>query len=599
MSGAGEARTRAGFADPADADRFLEKLGQYERGEIGPDDWRAFRLLRGTYPQRQEGVNMLRVKLPQGVVGAAQLRALADVAAGHSRGFLHVTTRQNVQLHFVPTASLGPAMARLAQDGLTTVEACGNSVRNVVGCPDAGVSADEVFDPTPYAEALTRHFLRLPLASTLPRKFKIAFEGCAQDHVLTAIHDLGFRARVVDGRRGFAVGAAGGTATLCTSAYPLAAFLPAGELLSFTEAVLQVFHRLGDRQNRKKNRMKFLVKQLGFDRFKAEVEAELAAVRARGGVPLPFDPEAPPAEGPPATRGPVPSPAALAALVAEAPVRGPGVVPAVATTLSPAPAALETWRRTNVRPQRQAGFVLATVALPIGDLTSGQLRALALVAEAYGDATVRFTPRQDLVLRWVPAEVVPALHGALAAAGLARDGAGTAGNVVSCPGAESCRLAVTRSRGIAEAVEARVRGDAALAALPADVNVSGCPNGCGQHHVSAIGLQGSARKVDGRPAPQYFVLVGGGDAGDGKAAFGRIAAKVPARRAPEAVARLLGLYQRERAAGEDASRFFRRLPADQVKALLRDLEPLDPAAVDPQDFVDLGDDQPFVVTSEG
>jgi sulfite reductase (NADPH) hemoprotein beta-component len=563
---------RRGFADAGDVDRFLEMLGRYERGELGADAWRAFRLLRGAYPQRQAEANMLRVKVPQGILDGDGLRALAEVAERDARGLAHVTTRENVQLHFIATADLAPAMRRLAAAGLTTVEACGNSVRNVVGCPYAGVSVDEVFDPTPYAEAVTRHFLRHPLASTLPRKFKIGFEGCATDHVLTPIHDLGFRALRQDGRRGFAVSAAGGTATMCTGGYPIADFLPAGEVLALVEAVLSVFHRLGDREHRQRNRMKFLVKQLGWERFRAEVELERVRIREAGGVPLSFDPEEPREESAPPPRA---APQALA----------PGE-------------GFAAWSRTNVRPQRQAGFSVATAALPLGDATSRQLRALAALASAFGDGTVRLTPRQDAVLRWVRVEALPALHRGLDAAGLARDGAGTAADVVSCPGADSCRLAVTHSRGVGRLIEDRVRADPRLVATSdgVSVNVSGCPNGCAQHHVAAIGLQGSARKVDGRAAPQYFVLVGGG-AAQGRAHFGRIAAKVPARRTPEAVARLLSLFRAEAAPGEDATTFFARLPVERAKAALKDLEPLDPATAAPLDFVEPGEQRPFEVGS--
>src|SRR5689334_15010651 len=242
-------RARLSFASEADIDEFAEVLGQFERGEITPEQWRVFRLVRGTYGQRQtEDAQMLPVKIPQGWLGGEQLDALADVAERYSRGFGHITTRQNVQFHFVKLHDVEPAMRRLADAGLTTREACGNSVRNITACPYAGVAADERFDVTPYAEALTRYLLRHPLSSTLPRKFKIAFEGCSTDHVATPINDLGFRAVVSpDGRgRGFRVTAGGGTSILATSAGLLHEFLPASELFRVAEAVLRVFHRLGD-----------------------------------------------------------------------------------------------------------------------------------------------------------------------------------------------------------------------------------------------------------------------------------------------------------------------------------------------------------------
>jgi sulfite reductase beta subunit-like hemoprotein len=594
-------RERASFAQQADVDLFLAKLQAFERGELSADAWRTFRLLNGTYPQRQGAdLAMLRVKIPQGVLSAGQLRALAAVADRWSRGFGHLTTRQNLQFHFVKLEDVEPAMRVLADAGLTNREACGNSVRNVTACPLAGVAADEVFDPTPYAEAVTRHFLRTPLATSLPRKFKIAFEGCSEDHALTAINDIGFRARVreVDGRkvRGFAVAAGGGTSTVPTSARPLVEFLPAGEILVLAEAILRVFHRLGDYQNRKRNRMKFLVKQLGWDAFRREIETELAAVRTAGAPALPFDPDRPPEESAPAARrASAPTAEAIADLVAATGTTGPGLHPSPAA--DPAGAdAYAAWRRTNVRAQRQAGFSAVTVTLPLGDLTSGQLRALADLALAYGDGGVRFDLAQNAIMRWVPDADVAALFERLAAAGLGKAGAHTAAKVVSCPGAESCRIAVTQSRGVAREVEAHLRARPSVndAAGDLDIKVSGCPNGCGQHHIGAIGLQGSARKVGGAAVPQYFVLLGGA-VDDAGARFGRLAAKIPARRVAEAVERIVALYQAERAPGETARAFLARVPLERAKAVLADLAELTPEAARPEDYVDLGEDRPFAL----
>src|SRR5262245_5429150 len=253
-------RARLSFASQAEIDEFVSTLERFERGEVTPDAWRAFRLVRGTYAQRQEGdFQMLRVKIPQGVLDGAQLEALAEVAERWSRGFGHVTTRQNVQFHFMKLHDVEPALRRLAEAGLTTREACGNSVRNVTACPWAGVAAEEMFDVTPYAEALTRYLLRHPLSSTLPRKFKIAFEGCAQDHALAAINDIGWHARVrFEGRllrHGFRVAVGGGTSILCRSGQVLFDFLPASETLALAEAVLRVYHQLGDYKHRQRNRL--------------------------------------------------------------------------------------------------------------------------------------------------------------------------------------------------------------------------------------------------------------------------------------------------------------------------------------------------------
>lgn len=593
-------RHRPSFADAAEIDAFVETLGRFERGQIDAETWRAYRVARGAYGQRQAGVHMLRLKLPQGAVSAAQLRVLAEVARRCSRGFGHITTRQNLQLHFVQPADLEPAMRRLAETGITTSGTGGNTVRNVVACPFAGVSAAEAFDVTPYAEAFTRHFLRHPLGHALPRKFKVAFEGCADDHVPTAIQDLGLRARL-DGdgagaRRGFAVTVAGGTSSLCTSGAQLLEFLPAEDLLALGEAVVRVFHARGDRVNKQRNRLKFLVRALGLEGFRSLVLEELERVRAAGAPPLPFPPEGPPVEAPPHGARPLPpSPEAIAARVASEALRGPGEPPPRAPELAPSPEARDAFLTTQVRAQRQAGWAAVAISLPQGDVTAGQLEVLAELSEVYGDGAARFTVGGQIVLRWIRTSELPELHRRLAAAGLGRSGGGSAADVVACPGADACRLAVTRTRSIARAVEAEVRRAVGAPALatPLPVHVSGCPNGCSQHHLAAIGLQGSARKVGGRVAPHYFVLLGGHVAAGG-AAFGKVTAKIPARRVPEAVARLTALYLSSRQPGEAAGPFFVRA-LDRARALLQPLEELTPETARPEDFVEPGASEPFAL----
>ena len=590
-------RARLPFASQADIEEFVTTLERYERGELTADQWRQFRLVRGTYGQRQaEDAQMLRVKIPQGVLSSAALEALADVADRYSRGFGHITTRQNMQFHFVKLHDVELAMRRLAEAGLTTREACGNSVRNITACPYAGVAHDERFDVTPYAEALTRFLLRHPLSSTLPRKFKIAFEGCAADHVLTAINDLGFRARLApDGGRGFRVTADGGTAIMVTNAGLMHEFLPASEILRAAEAVLRVFKKFGDYEHKQRNRLKFMIKQLGWARWREEYERELAACRLRGDVPtLELDPPAD-ESNPDWGKEMSPSAGQIAARVTSSRISGPGITPQIVPVLHTGDEAYAAWRSTNVMPQKQRGFVVATATVPLGDLTGEQLRVLGELARAYGDGTVRVTVDQNLLFRWVSAGEVRHLYGKLAAAGLGRADAGSVADVSSCPGAESCRLAVTQSRGLARLLEDRLRArpDLIAAADGARIKISGCPNGCGQHHVATIGFQGSVRRVGGSAVPQYFVLVGGG-ATDGGAAFGRLAAKIPARRIPEAVERLIGMYARERQAGESASAFFARIELDRVKGELAELERLTVADAVPDDYFDLGEAQAFM-----
>lgn len=592
-------RARLSFADHKDIDEFVDMLGRYEQGEVSAEDWRRFRLLRGTYGQRQpEAVHMLRVKIPQGIVSADQLEVLADLSERFSRGFGHITTRQNFQFHFVPLADVETAQRMLADAGMTTREACGNSVRTITGCPYAGVSADELFDVTPYADAMTRYFLRHPLAASLPRKFKIAFEGCSTDHAVTSINDIGLRARVRerDGKteRGFRVTVAGSTSIMCTTGYALFDFLPASELLEVAEAVLRVYHRLGDYQHRQRNRMKFLIKTIGWDRWHAEFQTTLAAVRAEGPHALPFDPEAPPVHvAPDWTRPEAPSKVALAAMVAATKTTGPGLHPGH-LQLSVLPDTYARWATSNVRRQSQAGFSIAVVRLPLGDLTAGQFRAVAALARAYADGVVRVTPQQNLVMRWVPEIHLRALWAGLQAANLATPDADTVADVTSCPGAETCRLAVTHSRGLGRVLTEflSARADLVSAADGADIKISGCPNGCGQHHIATFGFQGSVRRVGGKAAPQYFVMIGGG-LDETKASFGRVVAKIPARRLTDAVERLIVRYRDMHLPGEGAPAFFQRMTVDEAKVLLGDLERLTPETAGAEDFVDLDQQAEF------
>ena len=589
-------RARLPFSSVADIDEFVTTLERYERGELTPDQWRAFRLVRGTYGQRQaDDAQMLRVKIPQGVLTSDQLDALADVGERYSRGFGHITTRQNVQFHFVKLHDVEPVMRRLAGAGLTTREACGNSVRNITACAYAGVAADERFDVTPYAEALTRYLLRHPLASTLPRKFKIAFEGCATDHIAIAINDLGFRALVgPDGGRGFRVTAGGGTAILVTSAGVLHEFLPASEIFRVAEAVLRIFHRLGDYEHKQRNRMKFLIKTLGWTRWREEYDRELTACRLRGQVPT-LEIDSPATEPTPDWAKDVPPPVGdVAERVAAGRTTGPGLTPTIAPLLFAGDDAYARWRVTNTHPQKQFGYVIAVASVPLCDLTGEQMRVVGELARAYGDGTVRVTLDQDLLFRWVNACDVRQLYRRLAAAGLGLAEAGTIANVTSCPGAETCRLAVTQSRGLGRLLEDHLRGrpDLIAAADGARIKISGCPNGCGQHHIATLGFQGSVRRLGSRAVPQYFVMVGGG-ANDRGASFARLAAKIPARRIPDAVERLIALYARERQPGESATAFFGRVDLTVVRVELAGLERLQPGDAVPADFIDLGEAHEF------
>jgi sulfite reductase (NADPH) hemoprotein beta-component len=522
------------------------------------------------------------------------MRAFAGVASRYSRGFCHITTRQNIQLHFVLLKNVEAAMRELADEGLTTREACGNSVRNITGCPYAGTSEHEIFDPSPYAEATTRYFLRHPLSGNLPRKFKIAFEGCAVDHAVTSINDIGWRARIVDGRKGWKVTVAGGTSIMPVSGYVLYDFLPVEEMLEVAEAIVRTFHKYGDYQHPQRNRIKFVVKQMGWEAFRAKVMEELDGFRREGGARLPFDPAKTAMEQAPDWEPAAPPTLQHVAAMASTPMRGPGIHPGT-VRLQPLSDAYVRWLRRNVARQRQDGYYHVIVRLLLGDFTSGQMRVLADLSEAYGDGTMRLTVEQNVLFKWVRKESLEPFYQRLAAAGLNEPDALTLSDVVSCPGAESCRLAVTQSRGLGRVLTEyfSARPDLVDAVPSGNIRISGCPNGCGQHHIGALGFQGSVRKVGGKAVPQYFVLVGGGATNEG-AHFGKVVAKIPARRIAEAAGRLVELYREQRESDtEDLGAFYRRIAPAVATERLKDLVELNATQTTPDDFIDLGESQAF------
>jgi sulfite reductase (NADPH) hemoprotein beta-component len=381
---------------------------------------------------------------------------------------------------------------------------------------------------------------------------------------------------------------------MVTSAGLLHEFLPASEVFRVAEAVLRVFKRFGDYQHKQRNRMKFMIRELGWTRWREEYERELTACRLRGDVPtLEIDPPVSEAK-PEWVKESSPSVGYIASRVSAGRVTGPGLTPTIVPVYQTGDDDYARWRVTNVLSQKQFGFVLVIASVPLGDLTSEQMRVLGELARAYGDGSVRVTPDQDLVLRWVNSCDVRQLYRRLAAAGLGLAEASTVADVASCPGAETCRLAVTQSRGLGRLLEdhLRARPDLIAAADGARIKISGCPNGCGQHHIATLGFQGSVRRLGSRAVPQYFVMVGGG-AHDRGATFARLAAKVPARRIPQVVERLIDLYARERQPDESATAYFGRVELGVVKETLADLERLQPGDAVPADYIDLGEAAEF------
>jgi sulfite reductase beta subunit-like hemoprotein len=556
------------FSDPRDVDEFVDVLAQYERGDLTADQFRAFRLLRGVYGQRQEGTQMIRVKIPFGRLDSRGLEALADVGETYSRGFGHVTTRQNVQFHFVKMTDVEALMRRLDEAGLTTRDACGNSVRAVTACEVAEVCGSAPFDVSPHAEAVTRQFLGHPLASSLPRKFKIAFSGCASDCAKAAIHDLGFIAKVENGEPGFRVVAAGGLSSSPQNALVLHEFVRAGEIGRVGEAILRIFHRLGNRENRQRARLKYVRKKLGEQGFRdkyAEVRAEVDA-EAAAELALP----------PPANRAP----------------SGP-VVDAEAL---PRDGAYLAWRSTSVIDQKQDGYVGAYIRLQLGDTTSEEMRAIGRIADELGDGTVRLTIDQNILLPWVDKRSVPALYARLVAAGLARRDLHTVRDVTSCQGADTCNLAVTSSRAVASAITARLEADGLGAegdVAKTLIKISGCPNSCGQHHIADLGFHGGAKNTGDGAVPVYQLHLGGGVDERG-ARFGRQVVKIVARRVPDAVVRLLRFFEAERTAGESPAAFFERVDGKRIVAALGDVVT---GPVVPDEHADVGETAGFLIHS--
>jgi sulfite reductase (NADPH) hemoprotein beta-component len=503
---------------------------------------------------------MIRVKAPGGIATPQLLEAFAHAAETWGSGKGHVTTRQNIQYHFLREDQVEPILRYLADAGLTTREACGNSVRNFTACPRAGVSADEPFDVTPYVEALCGHFLRQTFAYGLPRKFKPSVGGCCGTDCSQAfINDLGFLARVKDGKHGFEVLAGGGLSTLRRSALTVEEFVPVDEIIEAGEAVVRVFNRIGNRSNIAKARLKWAIDKIGPEAFLAEYRAEREKIRAEGGRPLVLAPQPP----------------------------TPVLRPALPQPVEPHPE-YAAWAADSVRPQKQAGFSIVTLRLVLGDLTAAQFRALARLCVDFGEGEVRFTNDQDVVLRFVPTWKAPLLHKELVAAGLATSGAGTIRDVTSCPGASSCALSVGQSRGLARLLTdtLEARPDLVEQAKDLTIKISGCPNSCGQHHVAGLGFQGGMRKVGGQAVAQYLVHVGGGIDATG-ARFGRFVTKIPVRRIPIALERLIGLYTAEKQPGEKADAFFARVALDKVKEVIGDLDEMSVADATPEDFFDL------------
>ncbi len=495
-----------------DLDRFQQETERFKSGESSATQFRVFRVPQGVYEQREEGAFMLRIRLPAGGILPHQMRTVADVSRTYGNGILHVTTRQDIQAHEVPLDNIHPALVRLYGAGLSTKGGGGNTVRNITACCDAGVCEREAFDVSPYAAALTEFLLADPLSFQLPRKYKIAFAGCPTDCIGATVNDVGFIAKR-NGEAGFSVHVAGGMGAYSRVADPLEEFVPADQVSHVAEAVKRVFDKHGNRKNRHKARLRFLLDSIGIDRFRELYDAELAELKARG----------------------------LAAL---APRELPRTDRAAPTQMAPAANGFEDWRGRNTMPQRQEGYYLVEIPLLLGDIPADVLERLADVAEAFGEGMLRTTQWQNAVIRWVHENELTGLHAALVGLGLAATPAPILRNTIACAGASTCKLGICLSRGLARAVTDKLASDGLDLDELGDLNlhISGCPNSCGRHPVGRIGLFGAARRVGDRLVPHYVVQLGGSVVeGATRLAEGKTA--VPARNVPGFLADFLRAFR--------------------------------------------------------
>ncbi|MBI1895822.1 MAG: nitrite/sulfite reductase [Acidobacteria bacterium] len=561
-----------------DIELFRQAAEAYTARQITDDQFRAQRLRRGVYGQRQEGVQMVRTKVPGGKLTARQLEQLALIADkyGHGRG--HLTTRQNVQFHFIPLADVPTILHLLADVRLTTREACYNTVRNVTACPTAGLRHDDVFDVTPYAQRTAFTFLHRELTDNMPRKFKIAFCGCASDCMVGAIHDVGARAVIREehgeNKRGFRLVIGGGLGPLPCEARLLDEFLPEEQLIPRIEAILRVFNAHGNRNNKNKARFKFVIRERGFDWVKAQIERAYADIVEHGGI-------APAEEVPDGFGGFELNPQAL----------GSGaLLPIVQPNSAPDPA-FDRWLETNVAGQKQDGYALVDVRVDQGNLTGNQMRGLARISREAGDGLIRFTIDQNVVLAFIPVANLRRVYSALSDLGLASTGVHEIEDVTTCPGAWTCNLGLTKSMTLGAALQGAVAsyGDPEIRKLT--IKISGCPNSCGQHWIADLGFYGNSRKIDGKEVPYYQMLLGGGYDGGGMMRFGLAISSIPARLAPAAVTRILDHYRASRLAGETFREYVMRHKVEHFRAMVADL--IKPAEPFPDLFKDWGDEADF------
>lgn len=558
---------------PDDLAAFASNVAQFKTGELSPTRFQVFRVPQGVYEQRESGTYMLRVRFPAGVALPHQLRRLADVAETQGNGVLHVTTRQDIQIHRVLVEAIHPALTALAEAGLTTKGGGGNTVRNIIGCPHAGVCAQEAFDITPHVLALTEFLLPDPQSFQLPRKYKIAFSGCGRDCAGGTVNDLGLIAKHRDGVEGFSVWVAGGLGSVSRVAELLEEFVPAAEVPLVAEAIKRVFNLHGNRKDRRQARLRFLLRQLGLEAFRKLYQEQLALVRAeRPALP---------------TLKPSPSPAFTSGTIAPSP-----------NSALVSGDAYQRWLTTNVTEQKQPGYFRVELPLFLGDISADKLRSLANVIASHGERNVRATQTQNFVLRWVRLDELPALHAALEKLGLAASQPPVLRDLVSCTGAANCRMGLCLSRGLAQGVaDGLARHGTDLHAVgDLRLNISGCPNACGRHPIADIGLHGAVRRVDGRPVPHY-ALQFGGHLEEGKTVLATGRHTLPALRVPAFLADLLDAYAHSSQRPDFAA--FIQASGSLIDELAARHKPVPTFKEDRNFYYDWGAEEPFSLAGRG
>jgi len=564
-------------------DDFDERSEFFLAGGESEEQFIGFRLKQGVYGQRQPDRQMMRIKLPLGGVTPDQMDAFGDIAekfAPLEKG--HITTRQNFQFHHIPLRDAAKVLRILADSGLSSREACGNTVRNVTGDPWAGVCDDEPFDITPYGAAFVRHFVRHPDYQLMPRKVKCAFTASDADRAITKIHDLGFIPRVREGVKGVEIKTGGGTSIMARVGHTLYDFVEVdnGDYLKVAEAVLRIFNRQDWlRANRARARLKFLVDKVGIDEFRSMVDEELQGdwVGERDFDPTPLLFEHDEEENTPG--------------------------PYIGGSPNGDAREFDGFVESNVRPQRQPGFNTVEVKVTRGDLTPAQFRGIAQIMRDFTGGYARTSVHQNLVLRWVRDEALYDLWARLGEIGLNDSGADTVTDTVSCPGTDSCKLGITSSMGLNRAIQAKVESLNITDPLTKRIHIkmSGCPNGCGQHHLGSIGFYGASLKVGGRPMPAYVAHIGGRYE-DGNVEYGtRLKVRLPAKRVPDAIEAWIKLYEQERSDGEAFNEFFDRVGPTPFEAAAKGIAlPVEFNLETLEHFIDWSRSEPYqVIRGEG